>query len=294
MIQSILSFRSFFYFVYAVLITVVLLYVLFPSEKLKIYFEARIEQVLPGSTCSIGHIGYLFPLSAACETIKISRSIDNQESDFVVDRLVISPVPLHFWKTFKLSGEIYSGLFDAVLDLDTKAQTFQLANIRFAGLEAGKIAEGIGIKDRKISGVVDFSGKYQAKNSDPSGGTGQGSVLIVSGSMGLLQPILALSTIEFEKITVKVTQQQGILSFDAGELLGKDVNADFTGELWLASPLLNSNIQLSGYLQPNDSFLIDHPEQQLIIQRLLQRYKMKVLPFKVGGTVKRPLFRFST
>lgn len=294
MIHSIFSFRSLSYFAFAVMLTAVLLYVRFPEEKFKVYCQNRIERLLPGSACNINHIGYRFPFSAAFETIKISRTIDGQEADLVVDRLVISPEPLQFWRAFKLDGEIYSGQFQAGLDVDATAQTFQLTNIIIEGVEVGGLVEGIGITDRKISGILDFSGDYQAKNMSPNDGTGKGVVQIITGSMALLQPILALSTIEFEKVAVSVTQQNGILSFVEGELLGNEMSADFSGELRMAKPLLNSSILLTGHLDPDNGFYRSHPEQQQFVQRLLQRYKMTVLPFKVGGTLKRPLFRFST
>ena len=288
------SFRSLGYFAYAVLLTAVMLYVRFPAEKFKEYCEKRIERLLPGSACNVAHIGYRFPLSTVLETIIISRVVDGQQSDMVVDWLAISPEPLQFWKAFKLKGEIYSGLFEAGLDLDTGRQTFQLDNIRLEGLEAEKLVESIGLTDREITGIFGFSGSYAAPNSHPSDGSGEGVIEVVTGSMTLLQPILALSTIEFEKIAVEVTRENGILRFTDGQLLGEELVADFTGELRLASPLLNSNILLKGHLEPDDGFLKSHPEEQQAVQRLLQRYKMTVLPFKVGGTVKRPLFRFST
>ena len=130
--------------------------------------------------------------------------------------------------------------------------------------------------------------------SQPGDGAGEGLVQIVAGSMSLLQPILGLSTLEFEQVAVDLAYENGALSFLKGELLGKDISADFSGKLQVASPFLNSSLLLSGQLEPGDLFLRNHPEEQQVVQRLLQRYKMTVLPFKVGGTVKRPLFRFST
>jgi hypothetical protein len=62
----------------------------------------------------------------------------------------------------------------------------------------------------------------------------------------------------------------------------------------LDSPLILSNINISGYLEPDAAFLRNHPEEQQFVQRLLQKYEATVLPFKIGGTVQRPLFRFST
>jgi hypothetical protein len=93
---------------------------------------------------------------------------------------------------------------------------------------------------------------------------------------------------------VDLAYENGILSFLEGELFGQDIIADFSGELQMTSPFLNSSLLLSGHLEPNDVFLKNHPKEQQVVQRLMERYKMTVLPFKVGGTVKRPLFRFST
>ncbi len=294
MIHSIFSFRTLVYFAYAVLLTVVLLYVRFPAEKFKAYCEERIEILLPDSVCSIGDLAYRFPLSASFDTIKISRMINGQETDMVVDRLVIAPEPLKFWKSFKLKGEMYSGRFEAGLDVDIQAQSFHLVDIHLEGVEAGALAQAIGLTERKIAGILEFSGDYQAQSNNPSDGTGKGVVQIVTGSMSLLQPILSLSTLEFERVAVNWVLENGILSFAQGELQGRDIVADFTGELRIAPLLLNSNIQLSGHLEPDETFLRSHPKEQQVVQRLMQRFKMTVLSFRVGGTVKRPLFRFST
>lgn len=294
MSHSIFSFRTLVYLVYAMLLTVILLYVRFPAEKFKEYCVQRIDHLLPGSTCTIDRITYRFPLTAALETITLSRTIDGQESATVMDQLLISPEPMQFWRTFILKGRIYSGLFGAALDFDRRTHSFKLENIHIEGLQAGDFAQGIGITERKISGVVEFSGDYQAQKGAPGEGTGKGLIQVKDGSLDLLQPILALNSLQFDTLAVKLTHEKGTVRFAEGELVGQDISADFTGDLRLASPFLDSNILLSGHLQPDDNFLRGNPQQQLIVQRLLQRYRMTVLPFKVGGTVQRPLFRFST
>jgi type II secretion system protein N len=169
-----------------------------------------------------------------------------------------------------------------------------LANIRAEGLQVGDLARSFGITERKISGILDFSGDYKALNSNPGDGNGKGLIQVVSGSISLLQPILNLSTLAFDKLSMSVVHEKGVVQLDEGELLGKEILADFTGELELASPFLTSNVSLSGHLEPDEGFLRSNPQEQQVVQRLLQRYKMTVLPFKVGGTVQRPLFRFST
>jgi hypothetical protein len=50
---------------------------------------------------------------------------------------------------------------------------------------------------------------------------------------------------------------------------------------------------MSGNLAPNEDFLLSHPDAKRLVDQLLLRYKSSVLPFKVGGSVRRPTFRFS-
>lgn len=294
MVHSVFSLRSLRYLAYAVMLTALLLYVRFPGEKFKNYCEKRIERLLPGSACTIEEIAYRFPSSAAFANIHITRTIDGQDNDMIVERLRITPEPLQFWRAYTLHGEMYSGLFTANLDVDSKTQQFHLTDIHVEGLELEKLAESIGLADRKISGIFGFKGDYQAASAHPNDGVGTGDVEVINGSMSLLQPILALSTIEFEKLTVGVSRQNGVIQFVDGELLGKEISAEFAGEMRLTSPLLQSSILLNGHLAPDEVFLRNHPREQQFVQRLLQRYKVTVLPFKVGGTVQSPLFRFST
>lgn len=294
MVRSIFSVRSLFYIVFAVLLIALLLYVRFPAEKFKTYSEQHVERLSPGSDCNISRFVYDFPFSAVLETITITRNIGGQETEVVIDSLKITPEFPQLWKTFGISGEMYSGLFEAKLDLDKKAETFQLTDIYFEGLEAGSLAESLGIIDRKLSGSFEFAGSYQASTNAPRDGVGSGVAQIISGSMSLLQPILSLSAIEYNHLAVNLSQQDGIVTFTEGELAGKEIVANFNGEMHLESPLILSNISISGYLDPDAAFLRNHPEEQQFVQRLLQQYEATVLPFKIGGTVQRPLFRFST
>ncbi len=295
MVHSVFSLRSLLYVVYAVLLTALLLYVRFPAEKFKAYFEQRVERLLPGSACAIEDIAYRFPSSAAFANIHVMRTIDGQDTDMVVERLSITPEPMQFWRAFTLHGEMYSGLFTAGLDVDSAAQQFTLRDIRLKGLEVGKLTESIGLVDREISGILAFTGDYRGASNHPGDdGAGAGEIEVVNGSIGLLQPILALSAIEFDTLTVGLKRENGVVRFVDGELLGKDISADFAGEMRLAAPFLQSDILLTGHLAPDDVFLSNHPREQQFVQRLLQRYKVTDLPFKVGGTVQRPLFRFST
>ena len=109
-----------------------------------------------------------------------------------------------------------------------------------------------------------------------------------------MQPILNFSAFAFDTLSMQLIRENGPVQLVEGELIGSEIVADFFGELQVADPFLSSNIEIIGNMVPDAGYLQAHPQEQQVVQRLLQRYKMTVLPFKVGGTVQRPLFRFST
>jgi type II secretion system protein N len=293
MARSTFSPRFFLYLAYAVMLTAVLLYVRFPAEKFKFFCEKHFEQLWAGSSCNIDRIAYQFPFSVSFQNIKLQKAVADEQVAVVVDRLTVTPKLRKFWRVFKLNGALYSGQFTAELDLDRSTDSFQLNDIQLQDLKAAELVDNLGLLDRGASGAVDFRGDYQAKTENLADATGQGMLGVGSGSMDLLQPVLSLTTIEFETIAVNVTLDNGNLLLAEGEIVGKEINADFTGELRTVSPFFNSSIRLSGHIEPADGFLRSHPKEDRAVKVLLGRYKMTVLPFKVGGTVKRPLFRFS-
>lgn len=286
--------RSLLYILYAVLLSAVLLYVRFPAEKFKDYCIRQIEGLVPESSCTIDHIGYRFPLSAVFASLTLSREINGRQTAMVIDELVVSAEFPQLWRRLSITAKMYSGHIGAALSFDRRAHSFGLSGIEGQGIALAPLAAGMGITDRKISGILGFSGTYQAPDSAPGDGAGKGLLEIERGSFSLLQPILNLSALTYDKISVQIVADNGAVQLIEGEFLGKEMAGDFTGHVQLAAPFLTSTVELIGRLEPDAGFLQAHPQEQQLVQRLLQRYKMTVLPFKVGGTVQRPLFRFST
>ena len=294
MVRAIFSFRTFFYFLYAVVLTAVLLYIRFPTEKFKLYGEKRIEHLLPpDSSCSIASIAYHFPASVIVTNLQITEIVDATQSHLQISRLVVSPDFSSFLRVFALSGELYKGSFALKLTLDVAAKSFQLGDVYLKGFDMEKWANDFSLLDRKVSGIVGFTGDYQGKYNNPLDGVGKGKLIIADGSMELLQPVLSISNFEFDRIGVEMVHEKGVLGLSGGEVMGKEITADFNGEMKTTFPLVNSNILLSGHLTPKEGFLAAHPAEQYVVEQLLRRYKTPVLPFKVGGSVKRPTFRFS-
>jgi type II secretion system protein N len=286
--------RTFLYLLYACILTAVLLYIRFPTEKFKQYCQKRVEYVLTDSVCTIDRISYHFPLSLVASNLQITQIVDGTESNLLFSRLAIAPDLQNFAKVLQINGEFYQGNFTLKLHVDIPAKSFQLSDVQIKGFNLDEWASHYNLLERKVAGSVEFSGNYQARYDSPLDGIGTGNLIVAAGSMELLQPVLSLANLEFDKIFVDIKYEKELLQFIGGKVSGKDVSADFTGEMKTTIPLLNSNILLSGHLTPAEGFLKAHPEEKKLVEQLMRRYKMPALPFRVGGSIRTPTFRFSS
>lgn len=285
--------RTLFYLLYAVVLTGALLYFRFPAEKIRVFCENKVESFLVGSDCNIERIVYRLPFSVVFTDLQVVREIDGKRSMFRVDRLAVSPDFASLFRTFQIRGDMYKGNFAMKLTVDTEEKSFELSEVSIDGMNIDEWAGDFNLLDRKISGKVNVSGNYRGGFAAPLEGTGKGELSAESGSIELLQPILSLKSLPFDKITIDMSQEKEMLKFVKGEMTGKEINAEFSGEMRVAKPIPNSIVILSGNLTPKENFLAAHPGEKRLVEQLLRRYKSPALPFKVGGTVRRPTFRFS-
>lgn len=285
--------RTLFYLLYAVVLTAALLYLRFPTEKFRAYCEKKVESILVDSDCSIEGIGYRPPFSLLFTNFQLVREMDGQSSTFMLHRLAVTPVLPDFLHTFQLGGELYQGSMAMKVALDNQEKTFALSDIALSGVSLEEMAANVHLLDRQVSGKMHLSGNYRANLSAPFKGTGKGELRIEEGSVELLQPILSLRNLTFDRISTNLALEKEMVRFDGGTFNGKEIGAEFSGEMRLASPLPNSIVILGGQLTPRDNFLAAHPGEKRLVEQLLRRYRTNALPFKVGGTVRRPTFRFS-
>lgn len=292
MLRAIGSLRIPLYLVYGLVLTAVLVYVRFPADKFRQYCESSIERALPETSCSIDRIGYSFPATVRFAGITIGRTIDGNRSEWVIDHLAVSPATGKFMREFEVTGTLYSGVWSTRMEVDPTARQVTLKEIRLDGLDAAALTASLHGIDRKIDGKIGFAGSYRAPVDDPGGGTGQGRMVISDGSFALLQPVLSLTSIDFQQLTFETKFADRRLDILNGKVQGNDITVEFSGGLALGESFVESNLQLSGQIALQADFLAKHPAERKMVQGLLKRYNRSTLPFKVGGTMIRPTFRF--
>jgi len=292
-VRALFSFRSLLYLLYALVLTAVLLYVRFPTEKFRMYCEHRLEQAMGKKKCTIGKIVYHFPAAIEFRKVKIGATSGNKNGGFLLDRLTLSPSPSGFLTSWQLGGNLYEGFVKATLVLQIKEKAFQLKNVRIEGVNVTAIVTSMLSLKREITGELVFSGEYKAKFEQPTNGLGNGNLSLSSGDIRLVRPILTLNSIAFKDINVFWEYGKSIIRLTKGKMAGLQLDADFAGTLQVPLGAPESRLNVRGLLVPKEQFLKDKPQVEKLVQRLMQRYKKSAVPFRVGGTLNKPTFRLS-
>lgn len=293
MVRGYSTSRIIAYCTWAVIVTALSGYLFFPADTMKTYVEKSFEYLSPGSVCKIGRVELLLPLRLSFNNIQITRGPDENGFLFVMDRLELSPVLMKFWKRARVEGELYSGEFTAEFRHNSQGKNFELADIKVQNVDVAEIRKTIGFVEREVTGTIGFFGYYEAKYALPFDGVGQGNVQLTLGSLELMQPVLSLAKLNFEKVVSAVRCEEATCAFSDGEMLGNEIDVTFTGALNFNSPLKLSSLQLNGYLVPQENFFNTHPDGNKLVQQLLYINKTDMLPFTVGGTLNWPTFRLS-
>jgi len=292
MLNAIFSLRSFLYLLYAVVLTSVLLYVRFPTEKFILFCEHRLQQFSEGAECSISKIDYSFPLTLEFVDVRIGSS-DVKSDSLKIDQLQLSPTFIGMFSSWKIKGKMYSGVVQTVLTVPFDDDFFYFKEIRCEKIDIAAVVADMPTFERGISGALTFAGEYKGESTHPLAGFGKGNISLENGVLHLQSTVLSLGAMDFSLISVDWEYGEGMFHVLKGRMVGEQLNADFSG--MLQPPFLASGgrLTIDGVIEPQEKFIKSKPKIKRLFQRLQQRSKKATVPFKVGGTLSKPTFRLS-
>ncbi len=285
--------RSYFiyYMGYGFLLTLALLYFRFPTEEFRKYCEGLIVDRLPFEACSIKETRFSFPFTIILNQLNLQQASDETLTSIAIDQLSLQPT-LKFWNTYTISGKAYSGTLNSKLKVNWTEQKSRLTDTVAIGLNVSEILTDQAITSRQITGTLDGSATFDFDWKKPSESNGKARLALTSGNFDLLQPVLSLTEISFSKIVFDMSLAEQI-EIQQGKLKGENVNATFEGSVDVLQSLQGSRLNLTGLLEPKRDFLQSHPLEAKMVKQYTKRSRKNNLPFKMGGTLANPTFRFS-
>ena len=281
--------------IYTLLVAGALLYYRFPADTFRLFCQTKLEQLLPGTTCSIAALQYKFPLSIEANAININSAQGKKETFCTIDQAIIRPsikaLTSHFQVTAKACGGEHT--FDFLTQ--KKENKFQLDNIKLSNFDMAKAPFLHKTFGREITGSLSGNGTYSGMWSNKEyTDSGQGNVTIKNGSFALIFPILSLKKIDLKEFTTELVLQKKRLQLNKASFLGRELKGEFSGDLALQLPLKRSKFSLKGVLEPLPPLLKKSKYAQNMVLQLKKRHNRSTLPFLLQGSVEKPKFKFDS
>ncbi len=280
---------------YMIVLGSVLLYIRFPTDQFNAFCQTKLEQLLPGTQCTIKKIRCLFPVGMQADTIIFNDMAKNKQVLGTIDQLTIRPQFSSPWPQFSVTIKAYSGEHKASVLIDKSKQEVVLDNILVDHLDLAKLPFINEIFDRKITGQFSGNGIYKsAKQNGKNILTGRGNFVVNKGNFSLLYPILSLTKIDLKELKTDIVLRDGQVQFSNGHFIGKELQGDFAGNIILQAPFHNSNVMIRGTLDPFAPLLKKSKYAQNMVIQLKKRNKQSTLPFLLHGSIQKPRFKFDT
>lgn len=275
---------------YALLLTLVLLVVRFPKDKFLLFAASKVEQEIPGVSCTIADVSYIYPLSLGFDAVQLAAPAELLNIN--VDNVVIAPDPQSPLKKFATSLELYRGRIDAEITYDKQSGLVELPKIVATEIDLETIDSLRQRLDRSITGIASFSGQFIGRFGELMEGELTGSIGITQFQLPLRRPILQSESIRFDEVVADFSQRGTSVTINKGSASGPAYEGEFTGQLRLESQLQESRLEIKGDLVPQQAYMEQNRQVARAASLLFKKYNTTKIPYSVSGTLREPVFRF--
>ncbi len=280
------------YLFYAVVLIAVLLAVRFPKETLLTQIERRVEGKLPGYSCEISTIRYIYPFSVLIEGIELVH-IGNQ-SQLPFTNVLITPDLKNVMTRFEMSLELLGGTMNTGVVLHPESNRVELPGLAISGINLKDVSFIEQDLSRGLEGVVELSGRYLGNSNDISSWEFSGTIKVKDFQMELKRPILQSKQVAFAELSTFARLRDGLVEVIDGTAMGPFYDGSFAGsvrliELWRASVLA-----VNGTLSPKQEYIEKNRQVARAVALLYRKYKSSTIPFNLTGTLEDPVFVFGS
>ena len=281
------------YALYVALVTVILLYFLFPAGAVEEFLDNSTARINPEFSFKAESIGPWVPAGLSIKAGQVYLRNAPDPVLFNTDSLYVGPRILSLVKgeyNFDLKGRAYSG------DIT--------GTIRFAGENSEEIAGEISFLDldladygflqqaykHRITGSLSGEILYDSQTPGAPGGNGKVDLRLSGGRLQFNEPLLNISSLDLQSIKLEADLSRRQITIIKAELAGSDMNGTITGTIQLQKDIRASQLNLKGTLEPLAEFYKNYPEIRELLKAMKKRVKRGEYYFTVTGTLGAPKF----
>jgi type II secretion system protein N len=280
------------YTLYVVLVTLALLYFLFPAQTVEELFNKSITGINPELHFKAEKIGPWIPPGLKISDGEIYLETAASNPVFKADSLNIRPqfIKLLGGKyNVSISGTAYKGeIKGSLLSEDKEGKTIE-GELSFKDFELALYSFLAEKLPHRVSGL--FSGKVvYARDAANPAGSGKANLRLSGGQLQFENPILGIDSVDLQNIDLELELRNRYVTVVKGELTGSELNASVAGSIQLSPDLKSSQLNLKGTMEPLAEFYRKYPEIRELLKSMKKRVKRGQYFFAVTGTLGQPRF----
>jgi len=284
------------YLFYCVLLTAALLYYRFPSDSIAAYLESVVAKANPRILLSLESLRPGFPLSVDLIDAKISLKKAPREPLLSAENVSLRPETwafLHGTHVYHFDAHAYHGNIKGDVRFeDQELMTSFTTTMKLKDLHIGRHPYLSPLIGRDVSGVLRGDIVYTGQYDNFIEGVGEAILNVSEGKVQLLQPILGLESLQFDRLYMKITLKNKKVALSDVGLEGRAVKGQLSGTIILNNDIPASRLDLRGTIEPLGGLFGNLKGDSNSLKFLRQGLKNLKRSFVIRGTLQNPEFKF--
>ena len=284
------------YLLFALILTVVLLYYRFPSDALRDYLQSMAHRANPPLALSVDSLELSLPVGL--KLMETQVALKNIPDRIIVraDSLLVRP---QLWSLFRGKPRYrfhcvaYGGdLVGSVYVEKDGTRDFIDTEIDLRNIHVGDHAYLSQLIGRHVEGTLNGTVSYRGQRNPLVDGSGQANLRLSQGRVELLEPFITLESIDFNEMEIEIILKKQNVNLSRLELKGQQLHGTLSGTITLKQELAKSRLDLKGTIEPFAGLFKGPAGAGDTVQFFKQRLKGGAFPVVIQGTVGEPKVKF--
>ena len=282
------------YAIYVVLVTLLLLYYLFPAQAVEELIDNNIRKANPALGFKAEKIQPWVPAGLRISGGQIYFTESPVPALFNADSMYIKARILNLIRgrhSFDLDGRAYKGdIIGRFAAKDEDGQTFE-SELFFTEIELADYEFPAGRFQHKITGKISGEIEYNNDSAGAAGENGRAHLRLNNGQLQFQAPIFGINSVDLQNIDIELELQNRKITIGTAELTGSEVKGVLNGFIQLHSDTKLSRLNLTGTLEPLAEFYKNYPQVRELLKSMKKRVKRGQYFFSITGTLGAPIFK---
>jgi len=289
--------KWFGYVLFALILTVALLYFRFPSDALRDYLQATAGRANPRVVLSVDRVELRFPIGLKFVEAEVGLKDMSDRVILRADRFLLKP---ELWSLLRgeskycfdclaykgnVSGCVYfqKDSTRRFIDTEIELKNIRIGDYAYLSHLVGRHAEGT------LGGTVSYRGPYNLLMD----GSGEANLRLSHGRVELLEPFLTLESIDFNEMKIEMALKKQKINVTRLELKGQHLHGTLSGTITLKEEFAKSRLDLRGTIEPFAALFKSTAGTLDTVRFFKKRLEGGTLSFVIHGTLGEPKIEFT-